>query len=116
MNILLVERDASLLETIRDICHEEGITAVTATDCGEARTHLQNGFKPALILCDQFLPANVGKSFQLELQKHPEWRKIPFILMLAMRPLPGKTAGADELIKPFSMEDLLELFRKVRPS
>lgn len=116
MKILLIERDASLLETIRDICDEEGFTAITASDCVEARRILNEGLIPSLILCDEFLPLNLGKTFQSELQAHPKWKKIPFTLMLAIRPERGAPVSADNLYKPFSMEDLLGLLRKIRPS
>lgn len=116
MKILLVERDVSLLETIRDICNEEGFTTVTATDCIEAKKLLSEGLLPSLILCDEFLPSNFGRKFQTDLRKHSEWKKIPFVLMLAIRPPTSEVISSENLYKPFSMEDLLDHLRKIRPS
>lgn len=109
MKVLIVERDISLLETMRDICHEEGHEAVTSTSCEHARMRLDNEKAPDIIFCDQFLPD--GTRFCEELRR----RNIRFILMRAVTGKEEVVKG-DELSKPFSMEELLSFLRSVRPS
>ena len=111
MKILIVERDISLLETIRDICHEEGHETVTSTSCDHARLRLQSEKAPDIIFCDQFLPGNHGIAFRKELLHR---REIRFVLMRALMGS-HEELNSNELAKPFSIDDLLR-FLRVRPS
>lgn len=104
MRILIVERDLSLLETMRDIFHEEGHEITTSTNCEEARLKLQAGKSPDIIFCDQFLPGNHGHKLREELLHRKEIR---FILMKALSG-PHDVLRANELAKPFSIEELLD--------
>ncbi len=115
MNILIVESDLPLLETMKQICDEEKLASRLARNPDQARKFLQGGFLPDLIICDEFVPQLLGKEWQKELDAHHEWKKIPFVLMKARRNQDNIDLPM-ELVKPFSIDDILELFRKVRLS
>ncbi len=115
MKVLIVERDVILLETMRDICSGEKLNPVITRNCEEAAKLLSHGFIPDLIICDEFLPTLSGEKWQSELALNKNWKEIPFVLMRGQR---NKKVDQRpmELHKPFSIEDMLELFRKVRLS
>ena len=115
MNILIVESDLPLLETMKQICDEENYTSRLAQNPDQARKFLIGGFLPDLIICDEFVPQLLGREWQRELIAHDEWKKIPFVMMKS-RKNQDNIVLPMELVKPFSIEDILELFRKVRLS
>ena len=115
MKVLIVERDPALLETMKEICHEENLIPVTTRNCDDAGKLLASGYVPDLIICDEFLPLLNGEKWRHELRLHRDWKEIPFVLMRGNK---NNTSELQlmELHKPFSIEDMLELFRKVRLS
>ncbi len=115
MKILIVERDIPLLETMKQICDEENFTTTIASTLDQAKKLLTEGYLPDLIICDEFVPHLQGQDWMNELSIHKDWKKIPFVLMRA-RKNKDKTVPAMELMKPFSINDVLELFVKVRLS
>ncbi len=115
MKILIVERDISLLETMKDICDIENLIPITAKNCDEARNFLLKGQLPDLIICDEFVPLRSGSEWRQELSLHPKWKEIPFVLMKAQRDKMGNTQTM-ELQKPFSIDEVLGIFQKIRLS
>lgn len=113
MTVLIVERDISLLETMRDVCHDEGIEAILLADCGEAMSFLRTGRAPDIIVCDEFAPQNHGVVFRNELRSVTRLKDIPFVLMRGQK---QENVSPHDLCKPFSLEDFLSHLRKVRLS
>lgn len=117
MNVLIVENDFSLLDTMREICHDEGFVVKTAAEVQDARNLLQSGYLPAIIFCDQFIPSLKGRMFQVELLEDDRFRNIPFVIMESYRQKDIKNIdGEKKLIKPFSMEQFVKLLNDVRLS
>lgn len=112
MNVLIVDGDFQLLETMKDVCSLEGFSAVTHTSCQFAINDMKAGYLPLIIFCDIFPPGNGGVNFLAELKKRKEWNQIPFILMHSLR---GKTTGSPELIKPFSIDEFVKHLELIRP-
>lgn len=108
MKALIVERDASLLETMRDICLEEGYEVVLCTSIDQAKLILKTEPSPTIVFCDQFLPLNSGLEFRRDLLSREDIR---FILMRSVKSS-AEVTPSSELIKPFSIDELLDLLRK----
>jgi len=115
--ILLVDDDPLITDLVVDMLAMEGYDVETASDGLEALERLQ-GQRFDLIVTDLHMPKLDGAAFYRELrerQAHP-LRKIIF--------LSGTTGGSPEhkavmesgapmLLKPFNVNDLIELVRSV---
>ena len=112
MNVLIVDGDHQLLETMKDVCTLEGFSAATHLNCELALKDMKSGLLPLIIFCDIFPPGNGGMNFLDELKKKKEWNQIPFILMHSLR---GKNSGHRELLKPFSIDEFVKHLDLVRP-
>lgn len=79
-------------------------------------------FKPDLIFIDVMMPRLDGYASCALIKRHPDYRKIPVILLTSKDSIfdqvRGRMAGADQyLIKPFSRESLLAAVSEhVRPA
>jgi len=118
--ILLVDDDPLITDLVVDMLAMEGYDVETASDGLEALERLQ-GQRFDLIVTDLHMPKLDGAAFYRELrerQAHP-LRKIIF--------LSGTTGGSPEhkavmesgapmLLKPFNVNDLIELVRSVLQS
>ncbi len=113
--ILVVDDDPLLLSTIELTLEEAGFNVVTAKNARYALTVLEQ--QPVnLILTDIAMPVMNGYQLFAAVNKHPDWRFIPFIF-LSGRDLDtdiqfGKELGVDDyLTKPLNRADLLASVR-----
>jgi DNA-binding response OmpR family regulator len=109
--ILLIEDDASLLETILEILVLEGFKVITAPD-GQHGLKIAAEQRPELIVSDLMMPRMNGYEMLSALRKSPQTAKIPVILITAYSdykqiPIIEQDLGADVIIKPFNPADLL---------
>jgi two-component system OmpR family response regulator len=110
--VLVVEDDASLLETLRYNLRREGYDVLTAAD-GEKAVEVARAQRPALIILDIMLPGMNGLEVCRILRKD---MNVP-ILMLTARSdetdrIIGLEIGADDYVtKPFSVRELLARVR-----
>ena len=109
--ILIIEDEAALREEILDILSCEGFSVAVAEN-GKAGLELAQVQHPDLILCDVMMPLLNGYELLEALRQNLETATIPFIFLTAKGSheniRQGMNLGADDyLIKPFSIEDLL---------
>ncbi len=109
--ILVIDDDASVRESLKDLLEIEGFQAIAA-DSGAAGIMLAEQHAPNIILCDVQMPEMDGYQVLHTLQQNPITAIIPFIFLTAhatqasMRQ--GMTQGADDyLVKPCTAEVLL---------
>src|SRR2546428_350964 len=70
--VLVVDDDLAVRESMRSVLEGEGY-AVTAAENGlEALQHLRNGLRPEVILLDLLMPVMDGWQFLRELRQDPE--------------------------------------------
>ncbi len=107
--VLIVEDDASLLETVQLYVEREGLRCLTAKQGADGLTQVQR-FRPDLIVLDIMLP-DIG-GYQVCQQVRSLGCFVP-ILMLTARTeesdrVQGLAIGADDyLTKPFSAKELI---------
>lgn len=107
--VLIVEDDASLLETVQLYIEREGLRCLTAEKGADGLTQIQR-FRPDLVVLDIMLPDING--FQVCQQVRSLGCFMP-ILMLTARTeesdrVQGLAIGADDyLTKPFSAKELI---------
>jgi len=81
-SVLLVEDDAPTREMMRRTLQKDGLEVVEAEN-GLVGLERVAERMPDLILLDLMMPVMDGFHFAAELRKHPEWRKIPVVVMTA---------------------------------
>ncbi len=113
--ILIVDDDPDIVYVLSVRLKANGYTTVTAID-GEAALRKAKEEHPDLILLDVVMPKMDGYQVLGELNKYPETKKIPVIMLTAR----GQIEDADKamalgatsyVLKPF---DSVELLAKVK--
>lgn len=110
-NILIVEDDFDLRETIKDILEIEGHNIFEADNVKNALLATKNN-APDLIISDILMPGESGIDLLKKIRSVPEFYNLPFIFLTAQsdsrQVRDGMNLGADDYItKPFRKEDLI---------
>jgi CheY-like chemotaxis protein len=113
-DILLVEDDAAIRESLAECLELEG-HAVRATSSGpEALAWLREGNRPRVVLLDLIMPVMSGEDLVKELRAGPATRDLPLVLMTGASPGQVPLSEVDALVtKPFELGNLLEVVRRV---
>jgi DNA-binding response OmpR family regulator len=106
-NILVVEDDDALCNTIQILLNEEGFVTDTAFDGHEALKKALKASGPLLVILDIMLPRFDGFQFISEVRK----QNLQHITVLAMTAL-NKVNLKNVLYKPFKAESLLAAVHK----
>ena len=110
-DILVVDDDRGIRETLGDVLVDEGYTVGFARNGAEALEFLRTEGLPSLILLDVSMPVLDGPGFRAQQLKDAALAAIPVILLTAAGPhdeaneVPGVAAF---LRKPFGLSQLLE--------
>lgn len=105
--VLLVDDDASVLESLRRVLVQSGLNVVTASN-GEQALEKLDEFKPSLIITDLCMGSVSG--WDLVFHHHLHESRLPFIIITA---LPLRDAGGVEKFaegffqKPLNLDALL---------
>jgi two-component system, OmpR family, phosphate regulon response regulator PhoB len=115
--ILIVENELDIADVMRRYLEFEGFAIVCAATVDEARAVCAREL-PSLILLDWHLPEIEGDEWAEELRAHACTAGIPIVMMTGGYPSPpllSKLAAAriPLLIKPFSLDLLVEYIRQV---
>jgi CheY-like chemotaxis protein len=108
--VLVVDDDAGIRETVRDIVELEGYRAVLAADGGEALARAAES-DPCVILLDMRMPEVDGWEFARRYRAEMA-KPAPIVVMTAARDAAqwAREVGADGVLaKPFDLRDLLAL-------
>src|SRR5687768_223371 len=118
-NILIIEDDADIAESLHYNFKREGFRPVVA-ESGEKgmRIALDEKTTPALILLDIMLPGMSGMELCRRLRREPLTEKTPIIMLTAKAGEPDKIAGLDTgaddyVVKPFSVKEVIARVRAV---
>jgi two-component system sensor histidine kinase/response regulator len=111
MNILLIEDEFAIRETLREILEINGHSVSTAADGPEGIALAAQ--RPDLILCDVGLPSMDGFEVIRAVQQLPQCHDVPFIFLTAHASREdqrrGMALGADDYItKPFTQHDIID--------
>lgn len=117
--ILIVEDDADIAESLRYNFEREGFRPIIA-ESGEKglRLALDEKYPPALILLDLMLPGMSGMELCRRLRREPLTEKTPIIMLTAKTAetdkISGLNTGADDyIVKPFSVKEVIARVRAV---
>jgi two-component system phosphate regulon response regulator PhoB len=116
--ILIVEDEADLAQTVAFNLEQEGFRPVIAGSGAAALAHVQGGQPPDLVVLDLMLPDIPGTEICRQLRQGADTRRIP-VLMLTAKSDPidrvvGFEVGADDYVtKPFSVRELVLRIRAI---
>lgn len=116
--ILIIEDDKDIRETLAELLHSEGYSVRLAEDGQKALQSLETGVKPDLILVDLMMPKMSGKEFIQQARSALRLKNIPIIVMSA---LSNTEAWGHELDvsgilkKPLSIEELFLMINRIIP-
>jgi CheY-like chemotaxis protein len=116
-DILLVEDDASIRDTLRELLEDEGYRVLGAENGVEALRQLRS-CAPHVILLDLMMPVMDGWELRKELQQDSALARIPVVIVSADHMLDqkvGALAAQAYLAKPFELEALLSTIRRLCP-
>lgn len=117
LDILVVDDDRGIRETVGEVLEDEGYAVALAPNGAEALDLLRRGPAPALILLDLSMPVMGGAAFREAQLKDHALAEIPVILLTAA----GQSAeeegvpAAGFLRKPFGLEQLLRAVQAYCP-
>jgi CheY-like chemotaxis protein len=115
--VLLIEDDADLRDSLADILTKRGYVIVQARSGLEGVRHLRAAPPfPAAILLDVNLPAMNGFEFREQQRNHPVWSRIPVIVISSdlHAVAEGKALGAAAALrKPLDLQALLSTLSDV---
>ena len=112
-NILIIEDEMALLESLTLLFDMSGFTVTTAANGSDAIAILEkDDHNPDVIICDVNLPDMPGHDILKHLRQHKTKSATPFIFLSAFADKNdvqlGLNMGADEYVtKPFHIRDLL---------
>jgi CheY-like chemotaxis protein len=83
-DVLIIEDDTDLRETLAALLDEEGFEVATAANGQEALEHLRKSRRPRLILLDLMMPVMDGWEFRQRQQQDPRLADIPVAVVSAV--------------------------------
>lgn len=110
--ILLVEDDADIRATLKEVLELEGYSVVPAANGKEAFQQLDSMIRPCLILLDLMMPVMNGWEFLKTLHENARHSGIPVVVVSAAGDK-AKSAKAQGFVKkPIEVDALLEMIRQ----
>ena len=115
--ILIVENEWDIADVMRRYLEFEGFSVVCATSVDQARLACVRKL-PSMIVLDWHLPDIEGDQWAVELRAHADTADIPIVMMTGGYPSPQllsqlSAARIPLLIKPFSLDNLVEYIRQL---
>jgi signal transduction histidine kinase len=113
--ILLVDDDANMRDTLREMLEQAGFTVLTASDGIHALAELETSI-PDLVISDINMPRMDGHQLYEAVRAREQWAQLPFIFVSGLGERGeirhGKLLGVDDyLVKPLDEEDLVVAVR-----
>lgn len=108
--ILLVEDDADINATLREMLEEEGYEVIATPNGRAALEALEHLPAPCLVLLDVEMPWMDGYDFITHLRENPRHAEDPVVVVTASRRVPPD--AAEVLHKPFDFEVLLSAVQR----
>jgi|1186.fasta_scaffold340797_2 two-component system chemotaxis response regulator CheY len=117
--ILVVDDDDDIREVMQELLVAEGFQVDVARDGIDALGKLEAEASPPLILLDMMMPRMDGEAFLNALRARPALANASVVVISgngAAREKAGNFQAAGCLVKPFELDELLELVHRIAPS
>ncbi|HEY4395500.1 MAG TPA: response regulator [Polyangia bacterium] len=116
--ILVVEDDDDIREVVEEVLSSEGYRVDVAKDGLDALGKLDGASRPPLILLDMMMPRMDGEAFLRALRDLPALADAAVVVIsgnAAVREKASALHAAACLVKPFELDELLGLVRRLGP-
>ena len=117
--ILVVDDDEDIREVMQELLAGEGFEVDVARDGIDALAKLEVETAPPLILLDMMMPRMDGEAFLKALRSKPALANASVVVIsgnAAAREKAHNLRTAGCLVKPFELDELLALVRRITPS
>ena len=117
--ILVVEDDDDIREVVEEVLASEGYRVDVAKDGIDALGKLAGEARPPLILLDMMMPRMDGETFLRALRARPALADAPVVVIsgnATVRERASALNAAACLVKPFELDELLGLVRRLPPA
>ena len=113
-SILIVDDEASIVESLQEILEYEGYDVRVASNGQQALTQLETGV-PSVVLTDFMMPVMNGLQLMEVLRARPGLHALPIVLMSAvhLQPARSRQLWTAFLGKPFEIDALLSTLEGV---
>ena len=118
-NVLIVDDDAHVRESLTELLEAHGYSAASAADGRDALDYLERHAPPDLILLDLKMPHMNGWNFRLQLERSPLLSGIPVVLLSGSRSLEAQALALNvdgHLHKPVDSKRLLAIVERYCPA
>ena len=115
-DVLVVDDDAEIRESIADLLRDEGYGTAVAAHGREALEQLRGGVPADLIVLDLMMPVMDGPTFRARQRGEPDIAGIPVVVISAFQDVEDKAqrlGATAALRKPISFRDLIETVRRL---
>ena len=112
-SILIVDDDPDMRDCLRDVLELEGYGVVEATDGHEAISSLVHQHSPDVILLDKRMPRMDAQHFLDWLGRHGRFDAVQVVVTSGDSDDSAHPRAAAVLRKPYGMDDLLDLLRRL---
>ncbi len=109
--ILLVEDDAAIRESLVECLEFEGHAVRAAADGPEALAWLRAGNRPRVVVLDLIMPVMTGEELLRRIRAAPDTRDVPVVVMTGTTPSRDLPRVEALIPKPFDLADLLAAVR-----
>ncbi|MCL4159684.1 UNVERIFIED_CONTAM: hypothetical protein GTU68_020533 [Idotea baltica] len=118
MKVMVVDDSNTIRKTVETILNKNGCEVITAIDGYDALAKIADS-RPDLIFIDIMMPRLDGYQTCALVKNNPEFRGTPVVMLSSKDGLfdkaKGRIVGSDQyLTKPFSKDELLEVFEQYR--
>ena len=113
--ILLIEDDTDVRNTLADLLHQAGYLVATVEDGRQAMQYLRDHRPPRLMILDLLMPFMDGFEFRRETLAEPSLAAIPVIVTTALSAeyrRENVLQATDYFTKPLDVKRLLESIRR----
>jgi CheY-like chemotaxis protein len=105
--ILVVEDDAEIRSSLKDVLEYEGYSVATATNGLDALARLGEIGRPSLILLDLMMPVMSGREFLVELRQSEAMSDVSVVVVSAWPDAAREVPVQGVVAKPMDLDRLL---------
>lgn len=110
MSILIIDDDADIRDSLRELFEDEGYAVATAQDGAEALAQLHAGEPPCVVILDLLMPGVSGNEVYAAMQSDPRLARVPVIVSTSD---PSRApSGVLIMRKPINLSGLLGAVRQ----
>jgi CheY-like chemotaxis protein len=107
-NVLVIDDDQAIRETMKDVLEIHGYNVITAKDGHDGIKKLSTmAVAPCLILLDLMMPGMNGWGFLDYQRTHPAFSSIPVVICSAYEASARSIGTSPVIIKPIKLDSLL---------